>query len=109
MHPNLCSVLSPYPAGLDPAPEGETLALDFKALSERARFAVEVKDKPKNNSARKYSWGEATQSTRGGKEDWGLFLQLFLEKPCQLPTYHPGTLLLGHLRGVYGPPDPIPT
>lgn len=37
-------------------PEWETPALDFKALSEPARFAGEAKEKPVNAVARKWDW-----------------------------------------------------
>lgn len=67
VHPNLCPALSPCPAGPGPAPEGEIQALDFKALSEGAWFAMEVKDKPRNNSARKCVSGEAAQSSSRGR------------------------------------------
>ena len=72
---------------------------------------MEVKDKPRNNSARKCVSGEAAQSSRGGRgKGAGLVLQPFLQEPCfQQPGATPGTLLRGNLRGRLAPADPTPT
>ena len=110
MHPNLCPTLSLCPAGPGPALEGETQALDFKALSEGAWFAVEVKDKPRNKSARKCVLGEAAQSSGGGEVGQGGWA-------CSTAIPAGGlsavlamldTLLRGNLRGSLDPADPTP-
>ena len=85
VHPNLCPTLSLCPAGPGPALEGETQALDFKALSEGAWFAVEVKDKPRNKLARKCVLGKLFRAP--GEVRWGggagLVPQPFLQEPFQ--------------------------
>lgn len=85
VHPSLCPTLSLCPAGPGPALEGETQALDFKALSEGAWFAVEVKDKPRNKLARKCVLGKLFRAP--GEVRWGggagLVPQPFLQEPFQ--------------------------
>ena len=113
VHPNLYPTLSLCPAGPGPALEGETQALDFKALSEGAWFAVEVKDKPRNKSARKCVLGEAAQSSGGGEVGRG---EVGWACSAPLPAGALSavqatldTLLQGNLRGSLDPADPTPT
>lgn len=113
VHPNLYPTLSLCPAGPGPALEGEIQALDFKALSEGAWFAVEVKDKPRNKSARKCVLGEAAQSSGGGEVGRG---EVGWACSAPLPAGALSavqamldTLLQGNLRGSLDPADPTPT
>lgn len=106
VHPSLCPTLSLCPAG--PALE-ETQALDFKALSEGAWFAVES-DKPRNKLARKCVLGKLFRAPGGevGRGCWACSAALPAGAlSAVLATLD--TLLQGNLRGSLDPVDPIPT